>query len=249
MDMFEPKKGMSNVWMGITENSKLGEGMKTDVGNGTNTLFWDHKWATNKPLSDLATQSIPMDILGATIEDMWEKDHGWKSNAFAPYLQPEVLKKIQSFKLKDDPDVVDLVYWQGNSKGKFIIKSVLSIMRNETDSIDEECWSAVWGAPIQQRARVFLWLSYHDRLLGNLNRYRRRMTDNPKCYICNAEEESTLHILRDFPAAKLVWRRVGGLAHDGKFFQEHLKQWITTKITGADATNDELWATFFGTSL
>lgn len=223
--------------------------MKTAVGNGTNTLFWDHKWATSKPLSKLATQNIPGDTLGATVEEMWEKHHGWKWNIFAPYLPSDVLKQIQSFQLKDDPDIGDLVYWQGNSKGKFTIKSALSIMRNETDSTDDECWNVVWSAPIQQRVRAFLWLSCHDRLLGNLNRYRRHMTDTPKCYICNAEEESTLHILRDCPAAKLVWRRIGGPAHKERFFHETLKQWITINLAGVGACNEELWASFFGTSL
>lgn len=51
VDMFNPKPNMSNVWNGITENAKLlGEGTRIAVGNGARTLFWDHKWATSKPL-------------------------------------------------------------------------------------------------------------------------------------------------------------------------------------------------------
>ncbi|KAL8153507.1 LOW QUALITY PROTEIN: hypothetical protein V2J09_011267, partial [Rumex salicifolius] len=36
------------------------------VGNGLSTLFWDHKWLCDQPLSDVATALIPDDILVAT---------------------------------------------------------------------------------------------------------------------------------------------------------------------------------------
>ena len=42
-------------------------------------------------------------------------------------------------------------------------------MRHEEDFIDDNTWDKIWGAYIQQRARTFLWLVYHDRVLGNYN--------------------------------------------------------------------------------
>lgn len=113
-------------------------------------------------------------------------------------------------------------------------------MRNESEFIDDNCWDAIWDAPVQQRVRAFLWLVYHDRLLGNLIRYRRRMTNNPKCYVCDAEEESVLHILRDCPAARMVWRKLGGPSHKTEFFTSTLKQWIAENICAGNAQNAEL---------
>ncbi|XP_056688793.1 uncharacterized protein [Spinacia oleracea] len=250
IDMFEPKKGMSNVRRGITENAKLlCEGMRMAVGNGNQTLFWDHKWATDKPLSDLVTKPLSPDLAGATVAEMWESGFGWRWEIFSPYLQQDTLKLIQSYELKDDPDIGDLVYWQGESKGKFSIKSALRIMRHTTDTIDDVCWETIWSAPVQQRIRAFLWLSCHDRILGNLNRFKRRMADNPKCYICDAREESTLHILRDYPAAKLVWRRVGSIALLPHFFTSNLKDWITTNLNGLAGEELVDWRTSFGVAI
>lgn len=128
--MFEPKAGMSNVWSGITENARyLCEGTKVTVGNGSSTLFCDHKWATDNPVIELAILPVPVEIAGATVEEMWEVDQGWKWDVFAPYLTQETLKLIQSHELKNDPDIADLMYWKAESKGKFTIRSVLSIMR------------------------------------------------------------------------------------------------------------------------
>lgn len=56
LDMFVTKANMSNVWRGITNNaSNVWKGSKVVVSNGMTMLFWDHKWATDFPLSDLAT--------------------------------------------------------------------------------------------------------------------------------------------------------------------------------------------------
>lgn len=245
--MFVPKAGMSNVWRGITENSKiLCEGMRMAVGNGDTTLFWDHKWAANTPLSELITQPIPTELEGATVGEMWEAGQGWRWEIFSPYLPHDTLKLIQSHELKEDHNIGDLVYWQDGTKGKFSIKSAIRIMRHETDTLDEACWDAVWRAPVQQRIRAFLWLSCHDRILGNLNRFKRHMTDATKCFICDAPEESTLHIIRECPAARMVWRKLGGPASSPTFFQSDLKDWITDNLKGTAADHDAKWPTHFG---
>lgn len=159
VDMFESKRGMSNVWAGITENATfLGDGIQTAVGNGNATLFWVHKWASETPLFELVTQPIPPEIAGATVGEMWESDVGWKWDTFAQYLPQDVLKLIQAHELKDDPNMGDLIYWKSSSKGKFTIKYVLRIIRKESDDLDDEIWHMVWHAPVQQRIRTFLWL-------------------------------------------------------------------------------------------
>lgn len=213
IDMFTSKSGASNVWRGITENSRLlCEGLKMAVGNGRSTLFWNHAWATDKPLSNHVLQPIPPELAGATVDEMWDHSTGWKWDTIAPFLHQDTLKLIQAFELKNDPEMADLVYWKDAKQGKFSIRSAFSLMRHDSDTLDEKCWEAIWNAPVQQRIRAFMWVACHDRVLGNLNRYKRRMTDEPKCYICGADEESTLHILRDCPAARLVWRKIGGPA-------------------------------------
>ena len=204
---------MSNTWRGITENVHfICEGMRSTVDNGLNTLLSKHKWAMNTTLQSVATQTIPEELLDKKVANIWEVDMGWKWESFSDYLPSDALKQIQTCELKNDPELAGLIYWLKGSKGKFSIKSVLSIMRHEEDFIDDNTWDKIWGAHIQQRARVFLWLVYHDRVLGNYNKYRRHMVDNSKCYLCGAHEETTtIHIIRDCPATKMIWKKIGVL--------------------------------------
>lgn len=224
-DMFQPKTGASNVWNGIAENSNiLCEGIRSAIGNGIKTLFWDHKWMSNTPLIDCVTQTPPTEIAGATVSEMWESGEGWKWEVFSSYLSEDSLKLIQAHVVMDDPEVEDLLYWDGDPKGKFSIKSAIRIIRKESTKFQDQLWNLVWKAPVQQRVRAFMWLVCHDRLLGNANRFKRKLTDDPKCFVCGDSVESTLHILRDCPAARSVWRKVEGFALDPNFFRLDLKK-------------------------
>lgn len=157
---------MSNVWRGITDNvNTLWNGARVAVNNGSSTLFWDHRWAINRTLRDLAIYAIPNDIDRATVAELWDPNAGWKWDAFANLLPSEVIKEIDAYELKDDPSTCDLLYWNGNNKGRFSIKSALSIMRQDELEPVDGCWELIWKLSVQQRIRVFLWLSMHDRLM------------------------------------------------------------------------------------
>lgn len=139
----------------------------------------------------------------------------------------------------------DLLYWGAGTKGKFSIKSALQIIRKEVNGVEDDLWDLVWKAPAQQRVRAFLWLASHDRLMGNLNRYKRKLTNDPKCFICGGEDESTLHILRDCPAAKSVWRKLEGFANLSSFYQGGLHEWIRNNL---EFESIETWPTIFAIS-
>lgn len=139
----------------------------------------------------------------------------------------------------------DLVYWKHGPKGRFSIKSAIHIMQHANDPHDDRCWDLIWKSPNQQRVRAFLWLACHDRILGNLNRFKRHMTTDPSCFICGEAEESSIHILRNCPAARLVWRKVGGNANKPEFWTGDIKEWITGNVEYQNASGDENWPTRF----
>lgn len=66
------------------------------MGNPEATLGVHHTSCTGEPS-------------GKTVEEMWEHNQGWKWDIFSPYLPQEDLKIIQSYELKEDPSVGDMV--------------------------------------------------------------------------------------------------------------------------------------------
>ncbi|CAA0818851.1 Polynucleotidyl transferase- ribonuclease H-like superfamily protein [Striga hermonthica] len=57
-----------------------------------------------------------------------------------------------------------------------------------------------------QWIRQFLWLAAHEKLLTNVERRRRHISDSPICTLCSRYEESILHCLRDCTGARQIWR-------------------------------------------
>lgn len=74
-----------------------------DIGNGKNTLFSDHCWATKTPLREAALGPIPPELDGALVKEMWGEGREWKWACFGHLLPPMILKMIASHKLIEDP--------------------------------------------------------------------------------------------------------------------------------------------------
>lgn len=93
-------------------------------------------------------------------------------------------------------------------------------------------------------------LGMHDKVLGNSARIKRHLTNDPSCFNCEAKEESTLHIIRDCPLAKVVWERLGGLTDDPDFLLQSLRDWIVYNM-GHKETEEgyPIWGTLFGVTV
>ncbi|KAL2898047.1 hypothetical protein RDABS01_039829, partial [Bienertia sinuspersici] len=250
IDMFKATTNMSNVWSGIIENAgTIRKGSSIAVGNGQRTLFWDHSWATDLPLSSEAIQTIPESIEGATVSEMWDASTGWKWDLFGDYLPSDILKRIASHELVEDMEAGDLVYWKGSTHGKFSIKYALKIIRNEESPSSNNQWELVWRAPVQQRIRAFMWLLMHDRLMSNANRVKRRISDDPGCPRCGGPEETLLHLFRDCPIAQNIWRSVGGPACYSSFFLGDIHQWVAKNLRAEGLIYAKIWPTSFAVTL
>ena len=210
--MFKASPGASNAWRGITDHiDVLKKGISWAVGNGTKVMFWKHNWATKKPLIDLATSEVPGEFQDVHVKDLWDKNTGWKYELFAQYLAAETLELIEAHDVLDDEEAIDEVYWNGSPSGGFTVSSTIQIVRNSSnlDMVNNSRWKKIWRAPVPQRVRMFLWLASQDRLMHNVNRFVRKFTSDPRCYVCGEGEENTNHILRGCPAARIVWYSLG----------------------------------------
>lgn len=65
-----------------------------------------------------------------------------------------------------------------------------------------------WKFRGPQQIRTFIWTILQWRVLSNVERVRRGISDDPSCHICDFHSKDILHILRDCPAVKDVWAQV-----------------------------------------
>ncbi|XP_074299645.1 uncharacterized protein LOC141630789 [Silene latifolia] len=244
IDIFQPKTNMSNVWAGISSQSKtIVRGTATAVGNGRRTLFWDHAWVDGICLSDHTLNPIPEETLRATVSDMWCEFNGWKWDLFADLLPQPILLRIASISLVHDPSLEDSLYWQGTSSGKFTIKSALGYLKGiDYDQLPESpVWPTIWRLPVQQRLRMFLWLAAHGRLIVNVNRVRRNMGDDPLWPRCHATEETVEHLLRSCPISIQIWNLVGINPSNAFFFNIPFEESLTKSASNDVESSMKDW--------
>lgn len=61
--------------------------------------------------------------------------------------------------------------------------------------------------------------------MSNANRFLRRITEDPRCFLCGEVEENIEHILRKCPAAILTLRNFPWL-NDGELFSKIFLEWL-----------------------
>lgn len=58
----------------------------------------------------------------------------------------------------------------------------------------------------------------------------RGLTDNPACELCQAVEESNIHVLRDCPNATAIWKELMPTLLHNQFFSSDPQEWLSVNL-------------------
>jgi len=162
----------------------------------------------------------------AIVAELWDNYRGWQWEKFETLLPEDVIKLIASFELYPSIHDADQWSWVGSQNGNFSTQFALNLIRAHIHKERDPIWSAIWKAFIPQRIRFFLWLVGHDCIMSNKNRARRGLTVDPSCQNCPGIDETTLHILRDCPIARVIWEKLVPKHLHIKSFSLTLRSWL-----------------------
>ena len=74
--------------------------------------------------------------------------------------------------------------WGLSNNGKFSMKIAYNAsMHNQTSNL-YGIWKIIRKLQLPQKIRTFIWMLFHGKILTNLERMRRRITDDPYCHCC-----------------------------------------------------------------
>ncbi|KAL8142496.1 hypothetical protein V2J09_015528 [Rumex salicifolius] len=115
--------------------------------------------------------------------------------------------RLAAYGLAEPWEGVDSWSWKVNTSGSFTTTSAYSLIKDTppVTYFTPKLFKKLWKACVPERIKVFVWMVMRKHILTNVERVRRHMAKDPICSLCNLEEETLLHLLRDCPAAQEKW--------------------------------------------
>ncbi|KAK8483579.1 hypothetical protein V6N11_047206 [Hibiscus sabdariffa] len=113
----------------------------------------------------------------------------WNVPLLLHIFPPTVAHHIFSIRCHEANDREDFCRWRWGPD--FSIKDAYERCVLHTLEPPSTHWKVIWSLPVTQRIRVFLWLSLRQKLLTNMERNRRGLTNNAGCLRCGLDESVT----------------------------------------------------------
>lgn len=99
----------------------------------------------------------------------------------------------------------------------FTVKTAYELLVQGEQWLDP-FWKILWKLKIPPKLQFFLWLFYHEKIMSNAQRVKRRLSSDSSCSYCGWYNEDALHILRDCSKAKELWSQFLLPSQFSKFF-------------------------------
>lgn len=182
----------------------------SEVGNGTNTMFWIDKWIHGKRISDIAPRLfsiIPKRIINrrtvqqALLNRRWIADikGALTVGAIVDYLH--LWNILANFVLQ--PNTEDRHIFSLSSNGRYSAKSAYMglFLGSTTFGHYERVWRS-WAPP---KCCFFIWLVAQNRC-WTADRLAKRGLNHPiRCPLCDQQGETLNHLLVNCVFSRIFW--------------------------------------------
>jgi len=174
----EPSKPWANLPIQVSREvaGLISVAVITEVGNGSNTLFWEDKWLDGKRIQDITPlvyalvpkSSSRRTVLKALTEEKWTEDIQGEigSTALIQYL--ELWDILNGVELNEE--IPDKHIWRLSTSGKYTAKSAYDTLFQ--GAIFFEPYERIWKSCPPQ-CKFFMWLVAHNRC-WTMNRLAKR---------------------------------------------------------------------------
>jgi len=183
--------------------------VRTELGNGNNTLFWIDRWLHGCSVENLAPEVFAsvsprvrkrQTVAEALDNNKWvsviRRSLSWIG--IREFLQ--LWDCVQGLQLND---FEDRHIWKLEPGGCYSSKSAYRAYFQ--GSVTFEPWRRLWKTWAPNKCKVFLWLAIRNRC-WTADRLEKRGLPHPEqCPLCDQEDETVQHLLVSCVVARQVW--------------------------------------------
>ncbi|KAF7830019.1 reverse transcriptase [Senna tora] len=240
----------SRLWQGIVKNwGHIENGIQWRIGNGNRIKFWSDGWIPKcDKLCNLALGPIPEIELTASVSSFTTPSGGWDWQRFDYMLPDNVCLRIASIVPPSSSMGEDTPIWRHSRDGKFSVESCYNAVNGVIYGSRGNVWNSIWKLNVPQRVRSSMWLCANNKLLTNVERCKRQISDSSVCDCCGGASEDVIHALRDCDKVRDIWLRLVKPRHWPEFFHSELRDWISMNLNRNLGVFDNSWKDVFATT-
>jgi hypothetical protein len=162
----------------------------TEIGDGTNTLFWRDRWLFGKAINEIAPiiSTLVLTRIANRRAD-FEAMNGlrWVSDIHGIVTVQILLEFLNLCDLIDEvplqSGVEDKHIWCLSTSGKYSAKSAYNALFQ--GSIPFNGWERIWKSWAPNKCHFFLWLVAHNRCWTADRLARRNLPHPNRCPLCD----------------------------------------------------------------
>lgn len=171
------------------------DGLRWRVGDGSKIKIWGSKWLSTP--SSFSIQS-PISLLheDAKVEELIDKQKGeWNEVRIHELFSEMEVAQILSIPLSRG-HAQDKMIWGPSKKELFSVRSAYFLQLDRLKNIRGEClvgaemderWENIWNIEVPSVTKMFLWKVGNSLLPTKENLFKRKVIEDKRCPVCNAE--------------------------------------------------------------
>ncbi|GJN16450.1 hypothetical protein PR202_gb03439 [Eleusine coracana subsp. coracana] len=216
----------------------------TEIGDGSNTLFWCDRWIMGQCIEDISPiifSMIPRRIANRrTVADALT-DFAWVRDIHGVATIEVIFEFLHLWDLITQvnlqPEAPDVHIWHLTSSGKYSAQLAYEALFQGSTLFS--LWERIWKTWAPNKCKFFMWLVTHNRCWMTDRLERRSLAHPDRCPFCDQEDETIHHLLIGCVFARQFWvialQRIGLAALSPQPTDNHFDEWwyqISSLVSG-----------------
>lgn len=233
----------SSVWKRVAQlKTKVWEGIRFVLGDGSKINFWDDSWLEDRPLGEI----YPLARRAAlrhrmSVFSCYEIASGniiWAPACRRNLLDDESEEMLRLLnrlvQIKPVVSAPDSLSWKFGRSGVFSVKSFYQVLGGESAGVEVSPISAIWKYGAPSKVAAFAWLAGSKKILTVDNLRKRGMIIPNVCLMCFQDGESVNHLFIHCSFARQLWNKILNVLHLSWVMPEEIEQFFVQWHEGMD---------------
>ena len=179
------------------------------MGDGQTIRIWQDSWLPDGSLRNYIAGPLFLHDEDSRIHSLWI-NQSWAFDLLNFPLSPHLQNLIQGIPIARTTHFLDAYLWPYN-KGTCSVKFASHFLYDQAlVPWNTTLWNWIWTLPCPKKIQFFLWKAMRNWLPTRKFLTHGQQHVDSHCPRCNSPE-TTLHILRDCPWARVVWSQSPGI--------------------------------------